>query len=76
MQDSSAEQKELITDYYFRMNFCVIKHLIRFSIILKVTLIVPVTFYLVKMQIKTLAKFYNGYMDKIDSAALATGETK
>lgn len=76
MQNNTAEQKELITNYYLRMNFCVIKHIINSSIILTVTLIVPVIFFLVKMQLKTLAKFYNGYMDKIDSAALATGEIK
>lgn len=70
---SSPEHKELVKSYYLKMNFCVMNYLINSSLILMVTVVVPLMFYLlVRPHIEKLAKFYRGYMDKINAAALAS----
>lgn len=77
MTENTPEQKELIKSYYLRMNYCVTKHLINSSYILMITLFVPLIFYFfIRLHIEIVTRLYKGYLDKIDTAALANGEAK
>ena len=77
-KNCTDEQEKIIIAYYMRMNFHIIKHLILSSYVLlliTLMLVIPIlSLLVVEKQIEKLANYFRSPLDKIDSAALATGK--
>lgn len=68
-------QQELIKRYYLRMNFYTIEYLLLSSPFMLLTIIIPIVFALeAKKHVQGLVRRLSGPLDKVDAAALATGE--
>ncbi len=69
------DQQDMIMSYYVRMNFHMIEHLLLSSPIILLTVIIPVVFlFEAKKHIQGIVGRLRGPLDKVDAAALATGE--
>lgn len=76
MKDFTEEQKSIFNRYHVLMNFYVLKYAIFSSTLLTLTVITPVIFFVaMKIQYVMLTKAYKSFMDRIDSAAFASGKS-
>lgn len=70
-----VEKRELVRKYYLRMNFYLIEHLLLSSPVIVLTVLIPAIFaFEAKKHIQAIVHRLVGPLDKVDAAALATGE--
>jgi hypothetical protein len=73
MKEFTLEQKSIISSHYKNMNYLMVEHMLLSSPLI-LTIIVPVTYLIItKYYIGRLKRYFRKPLDKLDSAALATG---
>lgn len=71
----SHQQRKIIMRYYIKMNFYIIEHMFLSSFILLFTVVTPAVFLLLaKAHINRIVDYFKNPLDKLDTAALATGK--
>ena len=75
LEGLTASQKEIFEDYFLRVNFTIIEHIVLSSPLFLVTILIPLTFVLVaKKNVYEIVSKLKPSLDKIDTATLVNDE--